>query len=227
MSLSLSKQERMQLFLTKNYKTLSELSEDCAVGEEKILSLEKAQCIPGHTYEMRQLCIYTCAGIDTPLTENTDLSTTWYYHASIASWVKEALVMEKKMDTSEIALQVKNDFSKQLKKVLGNIKTPGCQSFDQAWNYWIDGTWGKCLKEISLKCLVKKELSRHRIAQIMEHNPEEISVDVKTELSSAIKNYISASLDFDTYGMRHILAEEAIEKFQLDIAIDKQYLRNS
>lgn len=48
--MKLSKEQRMQLFLRNNYYTLSELAENCGVSEAKILTLETAQCIPGHTY---------------------------------------------------------------------------------------------------------------------------------------------------------------------------------
>lgn len=73
------------------------------------------------------------------------------------------------------------------------------------------------MKEISLPCLAKKELARKRIAEIMEN--EEIDFEMKDELTQAVQNYIAASLHFDVYGMRHILAQEAIEKFSLDINV--------
>lgn len=224
--MKLPKEQRMQLFLKNNYYTLSELAKHCDINEAEILTLETAQCIPGHTYEVRQMLIFSCAGIDTALTENTAFSTTHYYHVSTIAWIKKALLALKNMSLSEVASQVKINFAEQLTKVLGDIKTPGCQSFDQAWGYWIDGTWGKCLKEISFDCLAKKELSRFIIAKIMKYDQATIKENIKIELESAVKNYIAASLDFDAYGMRHLLAEEAIEKFQLNIELNKTYLKN-
>ncbi|MDO8953315.1 MAG: DUF6058 family natural product biosynthesis protein [Gammaproteobacteria bacterium] len=224
--MKLSKQQRMQVFLENNYNSLAELAEHSGVTEAEILSLERLQCIPGFTYEMRQIHIFTCAGIDAALTENTALATTRYYHPSISSWIKSALVASKNMSLTEVALAVKNNFATQLSKALGEIRTPGCQTFEQAWGYWIDGTWGKCLKEISIDCLARKELARYRIAEIMKQDPTAVNEEIKIELTTAVKNYMSASLDFDAYGMRHLLAVEAIEKFQLDIAIDKKYLQD-
>jgi len=217
-----SKQQRMRLFLEQNYSTLSQVANDCGINESEILSLETAQCIPRHTYEMRQMVIFSCAGIDDALTENMGLTTTLYYHNSTKFWVENAILLLKNMSLSEVALIVKEDFAKQLHHVLGDIKTPGCQSFDQAWGYWIDGTWGKCLKYLSVDGLAKKELARYHIAEIMKQNPETVNEQVKIQLTDAVKTYIAASLDFDAYGMRHVLAKEAIEKFQLDIKIDKK-----
>jgi len=213
----------MQLFLEQNYRTLTELANDCGISEAEILNLETAGCIPGHTYETRQMIIFSCAGINDALTENMDLTTTWYYHNSTELWVKDALPELKNMSLAEIALMVKENFAKQLHNVLGDIKTPGCQNFDQAWGYWIDGTWGKCLKELTVDGLAKKELSRYHIAQIMEQDPKTVSEDSKIQLTDAVESYIAASLDFDVYGMRHLLAEEAIKKFSLNIKIIKQY----
>lgn len=222
--MSTSKEERMQLFLDQNYVTLANLALRCKVSENEILNLETAQCIPRHTYEVRTLVMFTCAGINDPLTENIAATTIFYYHLSTINWVEQALLAAKNMSLSEVAFQVKNDFANGLNKVLDGVKTPGCQSFDQAWGYFIDGTWGKCLKEISLECLAKKELSRLQIAEIMQQDAAKINLDTKIKLTNAINEYITASLDFDAYGTRYILAEEAINKFQLDINIDKKYL---
>jgi len=222
--MKLSKHQHMQLFLEKNYITLPQLAKHCGVSEAEILTLENAQCIPGHTYALRQILIFSCTGIDEALTENTALTTTWYYHNSTDLWVKEALLASKNMNLAAVAAQVKANFAKQLRKALGDIKTPGCQNFEQAWGYWIDGTWGKCLKEISVDCLARKELARYNIAEIMQQDPATISKNTKIKLTAAVKNYIAASLDFDAYGMRYLLAEEAIKKFQLDVILDKKYL---
>lgn len=215
-----TKRQLMQLFLDRNYITLQELAKKFEIPEATILDLENSQCIPGYTYEMRNISIFTCAGIESALTENTSIETTRYYHTSVKNWVKLAL---SETNLSTLASQTKDNFKEQLEKTLKETKTPGCQSFDQAWAYWIDGTWGKCLKTISVECLAKKELARKRISELMEYKSQEIQPDEKIELADAVKVYIASSLDFDTYGMRHMLAEEAIEKFELDIVIDKQY----
>lgn len=160
MKASLSKQQCMQKFIAENYISLTALAKHYDVTEVEILAMENSQCIPGHTYEIRQIYIFTCAAIDAALTENSEMITTHYYHHSVSSWAEQALPALKNSNLTDVAAQVKNNFAAQLSKVLEGKRTPGCQSFDQAWAYWIDGTWGKCLKEISFVCLAKKELAR-------------------------------------------------------------------
>lgn len=218
--MKLSKQERMQLFLNQNYYTLSELAQHSNASEAEILTLQTAQCIPGHSYEMRQIVVFS-----SPVSQDSaDLATVRYYHPSITIWIREALLASKTMNLSQVAMQIKKEFSEQLTTTFCGVKTPGCQSFDQAWRYWIDGTWGICLKEISFDCMAKKELSRQCIAEIMAEDPAIISEKKRDKLTDVVENYIAASLDFDPYGIRHILAEDAIEKFQLKIDIDNKYL---
>ncbi len=223
-SIELENRNLMQLFLDKNYITLKELAKQCQVETSNILALENAQCIPGHTYEKRQVTLYTCAGIDEALSENSSLETTFYYHNSIINWVNEALKSINEMDLTVLANKVKMDFANQIEKYLKGQKTPGCQSFDQAWRYWIDGTWGKCLKTISVECLAKKELARKYIADTMNSSAHEISYEQKNKLVEAIENYIQASLEFDPYGMRHKVALDPIEKFNLNVTINKTYM---
>lgn len=193
------------------------MAKHCEMTETEILVLENAQCIPGHTYEMRQMSVLSCSGIDTALSEHTSLVTTYYYHSSIYTWIQQAKAALKKQSLSVLAFTIKSQFTEQLAAALGGIKTPGCQSFDQAWAYWVDGTWGKCLKEISVPCLAKKELSRHIIVEMMPQDPATLSAEAKTKLTQAVNDYIAASLEFDPYGMRHTLAEDPIKKFDLRI----------
>lgn len=216
-------QKSMQRFLARNYITLEQLADRFQTTVMQILALENSQCIPGHTYEERNISIFTCAGIDTALTEHTAVTTTRYYHRSVTHWVESALQALTSLNTVEYAAQVKANFASELAIALEGKKTPGCQSFEQAWGYWVDGTWGKCLKNLSVEGLASKELARLRIAQIMALPKEEVDASLKTELCSAVKQYVAASLEFDVYGMRHELAEEAIKKHGLDIELDYQH----
>ncbi|WP_420809900.1 DUF6058 family natural product biosynthesis protein [Francisella halioticida] len=86
-------------------------------------------------------------------------------YLSIIKYAKEALALSEFNDLTKIAQQLKNNFSTQLEKKFKGIKTPGCQNFDQAWGYWINGTWGICLKELNVRCIAKKELSRLAITE--------------------------------------------------------------
>ena len=222
--MSFTKQQLMQRFITNNYLSLQDIAARCGVSTETVLSLENTQCIPGHTYEVRHMQLVTCAGIDSPLSENIALETTLYYHPSVIDWIKDAVEKLKTMDLQLASTKIKVLFQSQLEIHLGGILTPGCQSFDQAWAYWIDGTWGKCLKVISSEVLAKKELARKDIANFMLLSPLVITDNQKIMLSHSVNNYIDASLDFDPFGMRHMVVTEPIAKYELDIQFSHQYL---
>lgn len=213
----------MQKFIDDNYKTNAQLASLCQTTEALILTLENHQCIPRHTYEVRTLSTFTCAGINSVFTEDTGLKTVIYYHPSTELWINQAIKCLEKMSIEKLSQQVKASFFKQLPVVLNGLKTPGCPSVESAWAYFTDGTWGKCLKELSLQGLAKKELSRYRVAEIMALDKSSVTSVQRQKLYQAVKDYIDASLDFDTYGSRHLLAEEAINKFNLAITIDKNY----
>jgi hypothetical protein len=219
MSDALKRQQRMQLFLNDNYFSLCELADVCKVTQKHLLDLESNQCIPRYTYEKRETCIYTCAGIEGALTEQLELVTTRYYHKSIAVWVLDADTRLKTQPMCDVAVDIKDEFCTKLLSALGGKKTPGSQSLDQAWGYLMDGTWGKCLKDISVAGLAKKELARLTIAQIMALDKLSVDDDKKLTLAHAVRSYISASLDFDVYGMRDQLAREAIDAYDLDISL--------
>ncbi len=116
-----------------------------------------------------------------------------YYHPSIIKYTEEALALSEFNDLTEIAQQLKINFSTQLEKEFKGIKTPGCQNFDQAWGYWINGTWGICLKELNVEYMAKKELSRLAITKLMKYEPTTITKNDKIKLIDAVNTYISAS----------------------------------
>ncbi|AXA34187.1 hypothetical protein CDH04_07120 [Francisella adeliensis] len=214
------KQEKMKKFIKVKYITLLELAEKCNVDELDICKLERAQCIPRPSYEVRSTDMFS-----SPVAEDHLVSTrVHYYHPSIINLAKEALALSAFHELTEVNQQLKVNFRIQLEKEFKGIKTPGCQNFDQAWGYWVDGTWGICLKELTVECMAKKELSRLAITNLMKYEPGTISEDNKMKLIDAINTYLYNSMDFPIYGIRHILPQEAIKKFQLKIALSKKHL---
>tara|TARA_R110002167_G_scaffold359135_1_gene575585 strand:+ start:6162 stop:6821 length:660 start_codon:yes stop_codon:yes gene_type:complete len=213
------KQEKMKEFLRTNYLTLFELAKKCDIDDADIIKLQTAQCIPGNSYELRSIDIFS-----SPVAEDHIASTNVrYYHPSTVSWVKEALTSSKPNDLAKVAQQFKISFHTQLEKEFKGEKTLGCQNFDQAWGYWMDGTWGVCLKELTVECMARKELSRLRITNLMKYERTAITKKDKINLINAINDYVLASMAFPPYGIRHMLPEEAIKKFQLEIALDMKY----
>ncbi|MFT4693248.1 MAG: hypothetical protein ACI8TE_000136 [Francisella sp.] len=214
------KQEKMKNFIKIKYITLSELAGKCNVDELDICKLETAQCIPRPSYEVRTIDMFSSL-----VAEDHIASTrVRYYHPSIINLTKEALALSEFHELTAINQQLKVNFRLQLEEEFKGIKTPGCQNFDQAWSYWVDGTWGICLKELTVECMAKKELSRLAITNLMKYEPDTISEDNKIKLTDAINVYLSASMDFPVYGIRHILPQKAIEKFQLEISLGEHLL---
>jgi len=77
---------RVEQHLDTYYWTLKMLAEHANVSPEQITELIGAQCIPPHSYEVRQ--IYS---IIDPLTDYSETKhVVRYYHPSLVDWIHQA-----------------------------------------------------------------------------------------------------------------------------------------
>lgn len=78
--------------------------------------------------------------------------------------------------------------------------TPGCDGFNAAWRYLMNGTWGVCLQKINMASIGKKELSRLKIANLVSSaTNQQLNEAEKVELQQAIDDYNSAAKEFIPY----------------------------
>ena len=88
----------------------------------------------------------------------------------------------------------------------------------------MDGTWGLCLKEISVATLLQKEFARQAIANLVRPDPHHVlNAAERTALISAVEAYDQVASDFapherpDSSRVREVGA--AIEKYGLADAL--------
>ncbi|MDF2939681.1 MAG: hypothetical protein K0R66_323 [Gammaproteobacteria bacterium] len=186
----------MQTYLDKHYYTLAQLAQKSGVEEAFILKLIKNQCVPPHSYSMQTFTAFTNSLIQ----YSASPTSVYYYHPSLLGWIHKARGLFKLYDLTKTAQLIRENFIEEYNETFGNTATPGCKNADEAWSYLMDGTWGICLKEISISCMAKKQLSRLTIANIVKTEAEHaLSLEERLELKNAIETYKSAAMDFDPY----------------------------
>ena len=84
----------------------------------------------------------------------------------------------------------------------------------------MDGSFGLCLKEITIPSLVEKEVARARISAIVKPDPNHELSDVeRSELEAAVEQYTRVALEFAPHefehSSRHLEVDAAIEKYGL------------
>ena len=204
-------------YLQQEYLTIKQLAQCSAVSEDRILELIEMQCIPPHSYEISSITTISCQIREISPVE---IVITRYYNASIKNWIinAEQLILQG-LSLVEVASKIKADFEKDFHQAFDSMVTPGCQGFDNAWRYLMNGTWGICLKEISVQSMAKKELSRLKIAQLckMDEPGHTLSEDEKQVLRQAVKDYESVTKAFSPYLIptcsRTVEVEPAVAKY--------------
>ncbi len=208
--------EDVQRYLDANYLTLKELSASAGVTPERVLELVDAQCVPPHSHEVRGLAIFasTFGEYTAPVPPER------YYHPSLVDWVKKASALARRHTLADVARRMRKDFEQAFEAALDGRPPPWPRGVDYAWAYLMDGTWGLCLKEISVANLLQKEFARQTIARLVSPDPRhELSATAREMLIEAIAAYNEVAADFgphelgDSSRCREVGA--AIEKYGL------------
>ncbi len=206
-------------YLEAEYLSLSRLAKTAKITTDRVKELEETQCIPGHSYAISRAASVICT-LKGAYTENSELDK--FYNPSIVKWIERAESLAKDLSLTDVAMQIRNEFNQEFNKVFGHTITPGCKGLDHAWRYFINGTWGICLKDISIACMANKEMSRLKIASLVKMNDaaHELSKVEKLELQEAVNTYESATKLFPPHLLptcsRTCEVEPAVRKYLLD-----------
>ncbi len=206
----------VQQYLDQNFLTLAALAERAGLTPERVLEMIEAECAPGHSYEVRGELTVTSSFGDYRL----PVPPQRYYHPSIAEWLTRAETLAEDRSLAAVSKLVRADFEAGIAKALQGKVTPGCKSPEHAWQYLLDGTWGLCLKDISVAAMARKELARAAIAEFSDPGPEEsLSETARSDLNAAIKQYNSVAADFAPHEVaessRRLEVEAAARKYGL------------
>ncbi len=208
--------EDVQRYLDANYLTLKELSASAGVTPERVLELVDALCVPPHSHEVRGVAIFasTFGEYTAPVPPER------YYHPSLVGWVRKASALARRHTLADVARRMRKDFEQTFETALDGRPPPWPRGVDYAWAYLMDGTWGLCLKEISVANLLQKEFARQTIARLVSPDPRhELSATARAALIEAIAAYNEVATDFGPHELgdssRCREVGSAIEKYGL------------
>ena len=206
----------VQRYLDAKYLTLEALAARAGVTPERILELIDAQCVPPHSHEVRGVAIYasTFGEYAAPV------PPVRYYHPSLAAWVRKARALARRHSLADVARRMRKDFEQAFEEALDGRAPPWPRGVDHAWAYLMDGTWGLCLKEITVASMLQKEFARQTIAHLVSPDPDHVlSPAARTALIEAIEAYDQVAADFGPHerddSSRALEVGAAIEKYGL------------
>jgi hypothetical protein len=215
------RQADVQQYLDANYLRLDELAARAGVTPERVLELVAAHCVPPHSHEVRGVAVYASTFGE----YTAAVPPHRYYHPSLVDWVKKASALARRHSLADVARRMRKDFEQAFEDALDGRAPPWPRGVDYAWAYVMDGTWGLCLKEISVANLLQKEFARQTIARLVSPDPgHDLTPPARAALIEAIHAYDAVAADFgphefaDSSRCREV--EAAIEKYGLAEALD-------
>ncbi len=208
--------QAVQAYIDAHYLELEALAVRAGTSPETVRSLEEAQCIPGASYVTggEMVCTSTFGEYRLPAEPRR------YYHPSVLGWVEKALVLAQSHDLAEVARQQRAAFDRDFAEALAGQAPPWARGADYAWDYILDGTWGLCLKDITVATLLKKEFARNAFREIIAPAPDhELSAAERARLEAAIADYEAVALPFAPHeapeSSRVKEIRPAVEKYRL------------
>jgi hypothetical protein len=218
-----AKREDVQRYLDANYLKLEDLAARAGVTTDRILELVAAQCVPPHSHEVRGVVVFASTFGEFP----ASLPPERYYHPSLVDWVRKASALARRHTLADVARRMRKDFEQAVETALDGRPPPWPRGVDYAWAYLMDGTWGLCLKEISVASLLQKEFARQTIARLVSPDPQHrLSAAARTALIAAIDAYNAVAADFGPHELadssRAREVGRAIEKYGLAGEIGRQ-----
>ncbi len=198
----------------EGYLSQQALADRAGTTAERIGALEGAQCIPAASYVVAGAMTYTSSFGSYAL----PAEPRRYYHRSTLGWVKKAMRLAENHDLAEVAGIVRTDFDRAFDAALNGTESPWPGGADYAWNFVTDGTWGLCLKDVTIANLLTKERARATIRRIVRPEPDHtLSAGERAELECALRNYDKVALPFAPHefaeSSRHNEFQPAIEKY--------------
>lgn len=185
--------EEIQAYLDRYYLDAAVLVERAGCELTQLQTLQAAQCLPVHSYEVRRTQTFTSTFGD----HASAGAVRRYYHPSVAAWLRVAAERATQMSLAQVARAFREDFELDFAAALAGREPPWPGGVDYAWAYLMDGTWGLCLREISAQNMLIKEFARIEFRRAMAR--AESSPPSEAELQSlrtAIADYSSVVLPF-------------------------------
>ena len=206
--------EHSQTYIEKHYLTRAEISKQSGVAEPRIAELVEAQCIPPHSYEVRRDTTYVSAFGEYKFAAESE----FYYHPDIVHWIERAVALAKNHPLQEVSQKVRENLVDEIRAILDGRPVPWSDGMGHAWEFLMDGSFSLCLKELNADNLVKKEVSRQRLAELVEKaDGRGKTEDLWNEMEGVIADYEDVTLPFSPHELpessRRLELEPAMAKF--------------
>lgn len=206
----------IQAYLDNYYLTLETLAERAGVDPVRVCQLIDAQCVPPHSHEVRGVTVFAGSFEDYAV----PAPPRRYYHPSLVAWVTRAEALAASHTLGEVARLQREGFAREFAEALGGAAPPWPGGVDYAWSYLMDGTWGTCLKDISVPSLLAKERARQCIAAVANIGPgHEPDAEERAALTQAVEQYERVTGDFAPHerakSSRRVEVEAAVHRFAL------------
>ena len=206
----------VERYLKANYLTLEELAAQGGVTPERTQELIDAHCVPPHSHEVRGVAIFASTFGE----YSASLPPLRYYHPTLVDWLRKASALARRHSLADVARRMRKDFEEAFEAALDGRPPPWARGVDHAWAYLMDGTWGLCLKEISIANLLQKEFARRTIAGLVSPDPNHVlSPTARAALIAAIESYNEVATAFGPHergdSSRCLEVGAAIEKYGL------------
>lgn len=185
--------QAVQAYIDAHYLDLEALAARAGTGPETIRSLEEAGGIPGASFVTggEMVCTSTFGEYRLPADERR------YYHPSVLGWAEKALALAENHGLPEVARLMRAAFDRDFADALADQAPPWPRGADYAWDYILDGTWGLCLKDITVETLLKKEYARNVLREVISPDPDHrLGADERARLEAAIADYEDVALPF-------------------------------
>jgi|SRR5579862_6778878 len=168
--------EDITSYIKNNYLTIEQLANRANISLDQLESLINHFCIPRHSHVIsKQVTFSTDIFGESVLIEEM----TYYYHPSLIKLAMKAVRYLETANFNDVASQMKSDFTNELRQALAeieindvkqvfaycfdaneNLLTDGIDKImTNHWPYIMDGTYGVCLKEISAKNVLLKNIA--------------------------------------------------------------------
>ena len=166
--------ESITSYIENNYLTIEQVAYQSNITVNQLERLINGGCIPSHSHTItKKIAFHTDIFGDAVFTEQIK----FYYHPSLTQWAMKASQYLDTNDIANVASKMKSDFICELYQALmeiddtknifhfcfdenGNVLADGVEKImTEHWQYVMDGTYGVCLKEVTAKNVVLKNLA--------------------------------------------------------------------
>jgi len=166
--------EEITSYIKNNYLTIEQLANRSSISLDRLEELINNYCIPKHSHvTSKQVIFHTDIFGESVFVEEK----TFYYHPSLIKLAMKANQYLVSTNFIDVAREMKADFTNELCQALseiddakhvfdhcfdseGNLLADGIEKImTEHWSYIMDGTYGVCLKEISAKNMILKNIA--------------------------------------------------------------------